>query len=67
MNPITLAGGADLLNAVASQNVGNAAPPPSASIAALNAAINEAGMNIEQLLGELSSGSTSGPQLNVYA
>lgn len=67
MNPISLASGADLLTAVNAQSVGNAAPPPTATIAALQTAVNEAGMNIEQLLGDLSSGSTSGSQLNVYA
>ena len=67
MNPISLASGADLLTAVNAQGVGNAAPPPSATIAALKTAVNEAGMNIEQLLGDLSSGSTTGSQLSVYA
>ena len=67
MNPISLASGADLLNAVSSQSVGSSAPPPSATVAALQTAVNEAGMNIEQLLGDLSSGSTSGSQLNVFA
>lgn len=63
MNPISLANGADLLNAVSSQSVGNTAPPPTATIAALQTAVNEASLNIEQLLGDLASGS----QLNVYA
>jgi len=67
MNPISLASGADLLSAVSAQSVGNAAPPPSATIAALQTAVNEAGMNIEQLLGDLASGSTSVSQLSVYA
>jgi len=67
MNPISLASGADLLNAVSSQAVGASTPPPSATVAALQTAVNEAGINIEQLLGELASGSTAGSQLNVYA
>ena len=67
MNPISMAAGADLLTAVNAQGAGNAAPPPSATIDALQTAVNEAGMNIEQLLGDLSSGSTTGSQLNVYA
>jgi hypothetical protein len=67
MNPISLASGADLLTAVNAQSVGNSAPPPTATIDALKTAVNEAGMNIEQLLGDLSSGSNTGNQLNVYA
>ncbi|HVB86906.1 MAG TPA: hypothetical protein VNK23_09625 [Candidatus Dormibacteraeota bacterium] len=67
MNPNSLASGAELLSAVSAQSVGNAAPPPTATVSALRTAVNEAGMNIEQLLGDLASGTSSGSQLNVYA
>ena len=67
MNPISLASGAGLLSAVSAQSVGNPAPPPTATVAALQTAVNEAGMSIEQLLGNLASGASSGSQLNVYA
>jgi len=50
VDAISQANGADLLALINQSNGLAAAPPPSATISALNTAINEARLNIEELL-----------------
>jgi len=50
VGPISQANGADLLALINQSDGLAAAPPPSATITALNTAVNEAKLNIEEML-----------------
>jgi hypothetical protein len=65
MNPVSLSSGSNLMNAINAQSGANSAQPSSGAMVAMKDAIDQSAQNISELLGDLSSGSSS--RLNVYA
>lgn len=67
MNPVSLSSGSDLMNAINAQSSASSAQPTNTAMAAMKVAIDQSAQNISELVGEMSSGSNFGTQLNVYA